>query len=417
MDNHACIDPGGFAGKGEWTTFYTYEGGPARSQALFDMAGMLVGDGPVLMIDWDLESPGLHYLSGRQREHAGVLEYFEASQQHLACLERTMAGSDPDALARRVLETVDWRHYVERVDAARPLFLMRAGRMDATYGERAARLDWTALFHACPALLRRFRTCLSAAFRHVLVDARSGRSPAVSVCTSLLPDRLVGQFTPVQPSLDGLVGVVGRALAYRRTHEDDQRPLVFYPLPCADSRTAPDASWRASYQGVLEAFMASSYGHARLSLDMWFNHVARDSAAALVALHDWLASHCLPWHVPARLALHDGRPLPVSGHDARRMRQLVDAIETQLDHLQQLVDRHALHEARPVADGLRDLVLRPAVAHGVRRRGAALIKQVYRHDNDTDALLSFTQDELASLEQVLHEAVAGRPWPIAASVV
>jgi hypothetical protein len=34
---------------------------------------------------------------------------------------------------------------------------------------------------------------------------------------------------------------------------------------------------------------------------------------------------------------------------------------------------------------------------------------VYRHDNDTDALLAFTQDELDALERVLSEAEAGRP--------
>jgi hypothetical protein len=110
-------------------------------------------------------------------------------------------------------------------------------------------------------------------------------------------------------------------------------------------------------------------------------------------------------------------PARESGFEARResvldgshMRRLVDAVEIQLDQLQQLVDQQALREARPLADKLRDLVLRPAVAVAMRRRGAALIKLVYRHDNDTDALLAFTQDELDALERVLSEAEAGRP--------
>ena len=64
---------------------------------------------------------------------------------------------------------------------------------------------------------------------------------------------------------------------------------------------------------------------------------------------------------------------------------------------------------RPVADRLRHLVLRPAVAQALRRRGAALIKLVYRHDNDTDALLAFAQDELAALEPHPGDGAPGRP--------
>jgi hypothetical protein len=84
----------------------------------------------------------------------------------------------------RVLGALDWDDYVERVDDSRPLYLMRAGRFDDSYGERVDRLDWDALFCACPALFRSFRRPADAArFAHVLVDCRSGRSAATSVCT------------------------------------------------------------------------------------------------------------------------------------------------------------------------------------------------------------------------------------------
>jgi hypothetical protein len=500
------LTPRAVARTGELTTFYAYDSGAARSRVLAGLAGLLATDGvPVLMIDWDLESPGLQQLFGSAGERPGLLEFIEACRDQLAAT--TQAGrrtADPDALAREVLAAVDWRAYIEQVDAGRPLYLMRAGRVDDTYGERVAGLDWSALFHACPALLRQWRAQMAQAFRHVFIDARGGRSAAVSVCTSLLPDKIVALFSPTRRSLDGLCGVVQRAIDYRCTHEDEQRPLLLYPFPwhgeLAGAGSEPHLAWRRGagqpgYQAQLEALMRASYGCRQLSLENYFDQLAlpdcdapaslpaHDSAAlapvpGLPALLDWFADGYLPWQshagrrragsfhhdaadatpdaiapagAPGREQFHalrsldpgrfDGSTAPVpvrrarasdwrhdggqhgsndAGHDAGsggagsfgaigRMGQLVDAVETQLDQLQQLVDQQALREARPVADRLRQLVLRPPVAQALRRRGAALIKLVYRHDNDTDALLAFTQDELASLEQVLNEAAAGRP--------
>lgn len=464
----SCIAPGA----GELTTFYAYDNGAVRSLVLSNMAWLLAGrqhagavphDTPVLMIDWDLESPGLHHLFGSAGERPGLLEFVEACREQLDALALSGMTADADELARRVLAAVDWRAYIEQVDADRPLYLMRAGRVDDTYGERAARLDWHALFQACPALLRQWRAQMAQAFRHVFIDARSGRSAAVSVCTSLLADKIVGLFTPARRSLDGLCGVVQRAIAYRCSHEDEQRPLLLYPLPCAPAGApaAQRSAWRRGaapgvpgYQLQLEALMAASYGRRHVSLESYFDHVQLQgvdgmtaidgapggepqcmaAAPTLLALLDWFAGGYVPWQsAPELHELHGvralastpaGRPRaeamarfhaqfpalrPQAAPGAGRMGQLADAVERQLDQLQQLVDRQALREARPVADRLRHLVLRPAVAQALRRRGAALIKLVYRHDNDTDALLAFTQDELASLEWVLNEAAAGRP--------
>lgn len=490
---------------GEWTTFYSWQSGPARSRALADMARLTASRhspaAPVLMIDWDLESPGLHYLFGggeADNHRPGLLELIETCRSRYDAVRDAAhaAGGtvDADAVARQALAEIDWHSHIERVDADRPLFMLRAGRFDHNYGERAARLDWHGLYRACPGLLRQFRTQLAQAYRHVFIDARCGRSAAVSVCTALLPDRIVGLFTPHPASLDGLCGTVERAIAYRVSHEDEQRPLLLYPLPCLPAGgSAESLRWRrgaggGGYQDRLEALMRTSYSRPQLSLESYCDDILLDTtyfcgpernaapaARTLAALRNWFGrfpwqasdapanshpvsavqstqpSHSLHVHgaavagraqfpalrrlaalphadahrpvraIPVRIIANPGpavrTPARESGLEARResvldgshMRRLVDAVEIQLDQLQQLVDQQALREARPLADKLRDLVLRPAVALAMRRRGTALIKLVYRHDNDTDALLAFTQDELDALERVLSEAEAGRP--------
>ena len=86
-----------------------------------------------------------------------------------------------------------------------------------------------------------------------------------------------------------------------------------------------------------------------------------------------------------------------------------DNLGHKLTELQNLIDSRSPEEARALADSLRTSVLRPSAAHPLRRRGAAMIKQVYLQEGDKDALLSFTQDEVSLLEGALIEAARDNP--------
>ena len=508
---------------GQVTTFYAYDAAAPRSQALVTAAWLLAGRdparAPVLMIDWDLEGPGLHHYVARARdahdartmhmphdgrERDGVLELFEACRAHLQADAGEAivpgaagpAGSGPhgddDAYATAVLDALDLDAYIERVDDGRPLYLMRAGRVDESYGERADRLDWDALFCACPALFRSFAARLTRRFAHVLIDCRGGRSAATSVCTALLPDKMVGLFTTDPRSLDGLQGVVSRALDYRRSHEEEQRPLLVYPVPSpVDACAAVRQHWRFGdgqrgrdgYQGVLERLLGDSYGVSGLSLASYLDEVQLPQAGmaaiapsaggarsggrerlgavrSIEAMLEWVEPGHFPWrplaevrlieavqalraraddaHAPAlvrELARELGRLgqlyLGQQGEleAARRIEQHVialeaglhameegkhgpatrrrhgdasgDGLDEKLSRLQEMIDGHHPREARSLADHLRGAILRPGVAHPLRRRGAAMIKQVYQQDGDRDALMAFMQDEVAYLERVL----------------
>ena len=111
---------------GEVTTFYSFESGTARSVALSNTAVLLAGRAnatvPVLMVDWDTESPGLHHHFARPDPHPGVLEFFQACQAQLQLLGRGRASAGDAALARQVLGAIS--------PAAQRLEQGRVGRAD-----------------------------------------------------------------------------------------------------------------------------------------------------------------------------------------------------------------------------------------------------------------------------------------------
>lgn len=325
---------------GAVTTFHSHKGGVGRTMALANIGVLLASrehaSAPVLMVDWDLETPGLQHYFPQEETHAGVLEFFLACRDQLQRRSRRAIASGGDALAREVLATVGWERYVVRVDQCRPLYLMPAGRLDAGYTARLSSLRWEALFHACPALFRNFAAMLARHYRHVLVDARSGRGDSTGICTTLLPDRLVLPFETNRQSLDGLQALVQRATTYRRSHDEEQRPLLVYPLPVrmALDDAGQRAAWRRGdaangargYQPVFERVLGEAYGIEGLSLESYFNEVQLPQSRALAqgervvagneaevdrysatrayeALLAWLGPGHLPWQSRSELPL------------------------------------------------------------------------------------------------------------------
>ncbi|MGF6117284.1 tetratricopeptide (TPR) repeat protein [Janthinobacterium lividum] len=286
---------------GEVVTFYSYKGGTGRTMALSNIAVLLArrenASVPVLMLDWDMEAPGLHHYFEQHEERPGVLEFFEACRQQLERISLETAGGraggqargredggrEDAALAQRVLDAIDWQQYVVRVDQGSPLYLMRAGRFDASYSERLAQMRWDQLFDTCPALFRCFADTLAQHFRYVLVDSRTGRTDSAGICTTLLPKKLVVVFTPNRQSLEGVDALVTRAIEYRRSHEDEQRPLLVYPLPSRIEMGdgAQRAEWRrgdahkgiAGFQPMFERLLRASYGLPQIALDSYFDEV------------------------------------------------------------------------------------------------------------------------------------------------
>jgi tetratricopeptide (TPR) repeat protein len=270
---------------GEVVTFYSYKGGTGRTMALSNLAVLLArqhnSTSPVLMIDWDMEAPGLHHYFDLHEERPGVLELFEACREQLR--RRPPPAGDDEALARDVLAAVGWQQYVSRVDQSSQLYLMRAGRFDASYGERLAGMHWDDLFDSCPALFRCFSEHMAGHFRYVLVDSRTGRTDSAGICTTLLPRKLVVVFTPNRQSLEGVEQLVTRAIAYRRSHEDEQRPLLVYPLPSRIEMgdSTQRAQWRrgapeqhiVGYQPIFERLMRDCYAMPHVSLDSYFDEV------------------------------------------------------------------------------------------------------------------------------------------------
>jgi cellulose biosynthesis protein BcsQ len=265
-------------------TFYSYKGGTGRTMALANTGYRLAseGRGEVLMIDWDLEAPGLHdffpEVAEREKEKnvlaQGVLELFETAHD--------FAGTHDDLNyqdARNFWREADIRSRTRSTDG-RSLHLLRAGLLDRTYGERVSEFPWQELFRLWPDLFRAMIDELATSYRYILIDSRTGLTDTGGICTSLLPDRLVAVFTPNRQSLDGLTDLVRRAIAYRG-ESSDLRSLLVFPLASRveTSEEALRGEWRygngkrTGYQPRFERLFEEIYQLPRCDLEGYFDEI------------------------------------------------------------------------------------------------------------------------------------------------
>ena len=272
--------------RGQIITFYSYKGGTGRTMALANTAVLLARKqrGDVLVMDWDLEAPGLHrYFEGQSRfgDQPGTIDLLE----DLAALF-LYSGQDPeeqlaeDQTLERVRE-LDLNKYVLRVDES--LSVVWAGCSEADdYARRISEFDWTGLYRRVPYLFTSLATVLAERYESVCVDSRTGVSDTSGVCTALLPEKLVVVFTPNLQSLDGALSRARSAVTYRR-QSGDLRPLVVYPLASRVELSEAELrrQWRygdkergsEGYQTRFESLFRDIYALPECNLQAWFDEV------------------------------------------------------------------------------------------------------------------------------------------------
>jgi cellulose biosynthesis protein BcsQ len=234
-------------------TFYSYKGGVGRSMALANVAALLARYGrKVLVIDWDLEAPGLErffmnapsrIVKGSRAETPGLLDLVEG----------IVTGA-----------AVDWRSCLLK---ARPfgdeweLSILHAGLDNHEYVGRLQQIDWQKIFieNNFGQALERMRQEWTSEYDFIFVDSRTGITDIGGICTVHLPDILVLLFTTSEQSLRGVIDVMDRARRARGNLPFDRGKLIALPVPARDeSHTEHEKAmaWRERFASDLAALYA-----------------------------------------------------------------------------------------------------------------------------------------------------------------
>lgn len=257
---------------GRVVTFYSYKGGTGRTMALANTAWILAANGKrVLVVDWDLEAPGLHHYFHPFVDPDGLAAtpgVIDILQEYAwAATGSTRSGSWHLTYARvepHALSVAPEQLGARFLDGG-SLDLLSSGRPDRSYIASVSAFEWDNFYERLggDVFLDALRDDMKATYDYVLIDSRTGFSDSAEICTAQMPDVLVDCFTLTRQSLEGAA-----AVARGVTREGRERGIRVLPVPMRidegdkERTDAGRALARAAFDGMparLSAEEAAEY--------------------------------------------------------------------------------------------------------------------------------------------------------------
>jgi hypothetical protein len=217
---------------GQVITFYSYKGGTGRTMALANVAWILAANGyRVLVVDWDLESPGLHrYFApfmhpGAVTDTGGVIDLIQR-YEWATTLDDPHRGErwhEEYARTEQYAFSLDWSLFPNGAT----LDFLGAGKEQPDYTAALFGLRWDDFYNMQRGglFLDALRADMKANYDYTLIDSRTGQSDVADICTSHLPDTVVDCFTLSEQGIAGAVQIA------RRIQRKKDRPIRILPVP------------------------------------------------------------------------------------------------------------------------------------------------------------------------------------------
>jgi len=205
--------------KGKVITFYSYKGGVGRTMSLANIATILSQWGyKVLMVDWDLEAPGLeryfmNYSSVKLSKKRGVIDLL---------LEKTSNNK------------VNWNHYLQEIKIANEhtLKFLGSGKNGSDYFDKLKQLDIDNLYEENSGFefFEGIRDEWKLEFDYILIDSRTGVTDNGGICTIQLPDIVLVFTNTNEQSVLGTKEVIERINFSQQSQPYDRQNLIIFPI-------------------------------------------------------------------------------------------------------------------------------------------------------------------------------------------
>ncbi len=218
---------------GKVYTFYSYKGGVGRTMALANIGTLLSLWGKkVLMIDWDLEAPGLenYFKSGNER----LLDQLKNKDGLIDLIFRRKQNKE------YLVESIQWKDHISQLlnysqheTSKGKLDLLHAGKKDQGYIARVRELDYGSFYEEQEggAYFEAMREYWISQYDIVLIDSRTGLTDSGGVCSIQMPDALVMLFTATDQGYAGTIQIADRAIEAQKNIIYDRYALKILPVP------------------------------------------------------------------------------------------------------------------------------------------------------------------------------------------
>jgi len=218
-------------------TFYSYKGGVGRTQLLANMAAYYCYNlkKRVLLIDWDLDAPGLHNYFGINPNSIGkglmdiFFEYIAYMRQNNYVTEETISKHHLFPNDSHILKPVD--------DTDSCIHLLAAGNYDNEYFKKINSFDWNEFYddYDGKIFIELLKDHLKKQnYDYILIDSRTGVNDYSGICNIQIPDMNVLVLAPTNPNFEGVLRMATNIISSPYTQKYRRNTIILPILSRVD---------------------------------------------------------------------------------------------------------------------------------------------------------------------------------------
>lgn len=219
-------------------TFYSFKGGVGRTMALANTACYLANTHNLnlVLIDWDLEAPGLHYYFGYSddelKDTPGLIDYLEDFRNEVVAGEQGKAPHIDDYLTPLPKK-------IKQKIKNGSINLLTCGKTNSEYTLRVQEFDWKKFYEEGYGfeIIETLKSQVKQKSDVALIDSRAGQADIGTTSTIQFPDAVVMFFTSNRQSVEGTERIATTIKSHPFRKQQGMPDLKIFLVP---SRVFPE---------------------------------------------------------------------------------------------------------------------------------------------------------------------------------
>ncbi len=233
-------------------SFYSYKGGVGRTQLVANLATYLCHHKKrkLLLIDWDIEAPGLDYFFKLNRKNIskGIIELFEEYTTAVSQKESNLNIDDLPLISNDYL--IPLVHNNNNIKEGQIDFLA-AGNYNSDYQKKISDFDWYRFYETLNGkyYIENFKEQLrDLNYDYIFIDSRTGLNDYSGICNIQMPEMNVIVVAPSEQNFDGCLNVIQNIHNSPYVKNGLREPIIMPILSRLDRTDDGSGDWFASFR-------------------------------------------------------------------------------------------------------------------------------------------------------------------------
>jgi len=271
--------------KMQFITFYSYKGGVGRTQLVANLATYFAmhKNKKILLIDWDLEAPGLHYFFGMQGiQQMGLIDLLIDYCKLMESEQKITQDSLLQDLNTRFSNFISTASLEKgRVD------LMPAGYYDEHFSQKVNTFKWQYFYENLDGAnyIEIFKLFLqSLDYDYIFIDSRTGISDYGGICNIQFPDMNIMVVAPTSQGFEGTQRIIKSIQNSNYVKKGFRKPIIMPLLSRLD--TFVDVKQRkviTDFQEIFQESILRLYDFRNENIAQWNENAKKSLVSDYIA--------------------------------------------------------------------------------------------------------------------------------------